>query len=104
MKPSQSRFSRIGRLVAAQKTVQRTRALSSHGKWKCRLVTWLSGQALAKSIGRKTPSARRTSQELKSQPKNALITRQIRLIRCHSSPSTKWKSTVYRPCSGASGS
>ncbi len=66
-------FLRIALSVAAQNTDQRMLALISQGKWKCSDVTWLSGQALAKSIGNQVPSLRSASQELKSQPKKALI-------------------------------
>ena len=69
----QSRFGRIRRLVAAQNTDQRMFALISQGKCRWSEVTWLSGQALAKSIGYQVPSLRSASQELKSQPKKALI-------------------------------
>src|ERR1044072_4967117 len=64
------------RLVTAQHTAQRSFASTSHGKWKCSDVTWLSGQALAKSMGWKVPSFLRLSQELKSQPKKGLMVRQ----------------------------
>src|SRR5262245_59349238 len=69
----QSRFRRIGFLVAAQKSDQRTLAFTSQGKCTCSEVTWLSGHGLAKSIGYQTPPFCSVSHELKSQPKNELI-------------------------------
>src|SRR6185503_9326570 len=69
----QSRLSRMGRRVAAQKSDQRILALTSQGKCTCSEVTCESGQGLAKSIGCHTPSLSSASQELKSQPKNELI-------------------------------
>ena len=60
-------------------------------------MTWKSGQALAKSIGWNTPSLRSDSQELNSQPKKALIVRQVSVRTDHSSPLTK-KYFAYTPC------
>src|SRR5262245_3337981 len=70
---SQSSVFRILRPVAATKIDQRTCAFTSHGKCWWSDVTCESGHALAKSIGRNTPSCRSASHELKSHPKNVLI-------------------------------
>ena len=52
-------------------------------------MTCESGQGFAKSIGCQTPSCRRLSQELKSQPKNALIVN-VTWRRCSMSAFERW--------------
>ena len=52
-------------------------------------MTCESGHGFAKSIGYQTPSLRSASQELKSQPKNALIVSVVSRRSCASSAVTK---------------